>query len=185
MSIDEALIYCASPTLAGLKMGSLICFPHNNSLQSYEELINSYNQKFNKKGLHFRILYRCPQRTLLYVYRPAMVEAYVRKQNISFFLQTYGYECENTLTDMLNHLSNRIATGGCFPHESGIFLGYPLEDVCGFITNKGNHAKLCGEWKVYGDALKASELFRKFSCCRKAYINRFVVGSSIDSLIVA
>ena len=185
MSVDESLIYCASPTLAGLKMGSLVCFPHSNHIQSYDYLINSYNQRFNKKGLHFRILFRCPQRTLLYVYRPAMVEAYVRQKEIASFLQTFGYVSAHTLADMLNHLSSRIAAGGCFPHESGIFLGYPLEDVCGFITNKGNHAKLCGEWKVYGDPSKASQLFHKFSCCRKAYINRFVVGSSIDSLIVA
>lgn len=185
MSLDEALIYCASPTLAGLKMGSLICFPHSNKIQSYDDLVNSYNQKFNKKGLHFRILFRCPKRTLLYVYRPAMVETYVRRQDIMSFLKTFGYTTRHTLPDMLHHLSSRIAEGGCFPHESGIFLGYPLEDVCGFITNKGNHAKLCGEWKVYGDAAKASQLFQKFSCCRKAYINRFVVGSTIDSLIVA
>lgn len=101
------------------------------------------------------------------------------------FLTQYGYAAGDVLEHMLDHLADRFREGGCFPHESGIFLGYPLEDVCGFITHKGNHAKICGDWKVYGDADKASRIFRMFSCCREDYINRFAVGTTLESLIVA
>ena len=41
-----------------------------------------------------------------------------------------------------------------FPHEIGIFLGYPLADVAGFIRNKGRNCKCIGTWKVYGDAFE-------------------------------
>ena len=89
--------------------------------------------------------------------------------------------------DLAEHheFAARFAEGGCFPHESGIFLGYPLEDVCGFIANKGNHAKLCGEWKVYGDAHAAARTFHRYTCCRQDYLDRFAVGTTLDSLIVA
>ena len=160
MNIDAILVNHCSPTLAGLKMGSLLCLPRLESRTDYEKLIDKYNHMYNQKGLHFRILYACPKRTLLYVYRPAMVASYIQDQAVMAFLTQYGY-----------------AAGDCFPHESGIFLGYPLEDVCGFITHKGNHAKICGDWKVYGDADKASRIFRMFSCCREDYINRFAVAT--------
>ncbi len=185
MNIDAILVNHCSPTLAGLKIGSLLCLPRLKSRSEYMRLVETYNHMYNRKGLHFRILFCCPKRTLLYVYRPVMVESYVRDENIRAFLQQYGYVPGSTLSDMLDHLSVRFAEDGCFPHESGIFLGYPLEDVCGFITHKGNHAKICGDWKVYGDVVNASRTFRKFRCCRKDYMGRFAVGTTLESLIVA
>lgn len=185
MNIDELLIYHCSPTLAGLKMGSLLCLPRRESLGDYERIIDTYNHRYNPKGLHFRLLFCCPQRTLLYVYRPEKVAAYIRQHHIRSFLHQYGYAPCTDLNASLDHLVSRFAEGGCFPHESGIFLGYPLEDVCGFITHKGNCAKLCGYWKVYGDADKAVRLFRQFDSCRKDYVNRFAVGTTLESLIIA
>lgn len=185
MNIDAILVNHCSPTLAGLKIGSLLCLPRLESREKYIALIEKYNHMYNCKGLHFRILFCCPQRTLLYVYRPAKVQAYLQNKEILAFLQQYGYSSADTLNDMLDHLADRFREGGCFPHESGIFLGYPLEDVCGFITNKGNHAKICGDWKVYGNAAEASRIFRMFSCCRKDYMDRFAVGTTLESLIVA
>lgn len=185
MNIDAMLVNHCSPTLAGLKMGALLCLPRQESLAEYKKLLDNYNHKYNAKGLHFRILFCCPQRTLLYVYRPTMVEAYVKQASVQSFLAHFGYAPGTTLDAMLDYLSDRFQHAGCFPHESGIFLGYPLEDVWGFITHKGNHAKICGVWKVYGDAEKASFIFHQYDCCRKDYINRFAVGTTLESLIVA
>lgn len=49
-----------------------------------------------------------------------------------------------------------------FPHEIGLFLGYPLEDVKGFIENKADSSKCSGCWKVYGNEQKALKLFEKY-----------------------
>lgn len=40
-----------------------------------------------------------------------------------------------------------------FPHEIGIFLGYPLDDVIGFIEHKPYY--LVGDWKVYQNVNEA------------------------------
>ena len=90
MNIDAILVNHCSPTLAGLKMGSLLCLPRLESRTDYEKLIDKYNHMYNQKGLHFRILYACPKRTLLYVYRPAMVASYVQDQAVMAFLTQYG-----------------------------------------------------------------------------------------------
>ena len=79
----------------------------------------------------------------------------------------------------LNRLSKRIAEESEFPHEIGIFLGYPTEDVEGFIANKGDNFKLCGCWKVYGDEEKAKRLFINYDRCRSFLCNKLNEGSDI------
>ena len=36
-----------------------------------------------------------------------------------------------------------------FPHEMGVLLGYPVEDVRGFMEQNGQNALYQGYWKVY------------------------------------
>ena len=45
----------------------------------------------------------------------------------------------------------RLRRESDFPHEVGLFLGYPPRDVEGFIREKARRAKCTGAWKVYGD----------------------------------
>jgi hypothetical protein len=54
-----------------------------------------------------------------------------------------------------------------FPHEVGIFLGYPPEDVLGFVRHKGQNYKLRGYWKVYGDVERAKRCFQRYDACRE------------------
>ena len=122
MNLDYVLITHCSPTLAGLKQASLLCLPRLGNGCTYDKIIEKYNHKYNPKGLYFRILYACPQHTLLYVYRPARVWAYAQRRDIASFLQQFGYQDCQDVSALLDHLAARFAEGGCFPHESGIFL---------------------------------------------------------------
>lgn len=70
MNIDHLLVTYCAPTLARLKMGALLCLHREGTMEEYESIAAQYNQQYNSKGLYFRILYQCPQRTLLYVFRP-------------------------------------------------------------------------------------------------------------------
>ena len=49
----------------------------------------------------------------------------------------------------------------------GIFLGYPVDDVAGFINHCGNNCKACGQWKVYGDVEYAKNLLQNISDAKK------------------
>ena len=73
MNIDHLLVTYCAPTLARLKMGALLCLHREGTMEEYEAIAAQYNKQYNSKGLYFRILYQCPQRTLLYVFRPEMV----------------------------------------------------------------------------------------------------------------
>jgi hypothetical protein len=79
----------------------------------------------------------------------------------------------------LRHLAKRFREGAEFPHEIGFFLGYPPEDVLGFIRHRGAHCKLCGMWKVYSDVEKARLLFSEYARCKERLFEYIRRGGTI------
>ncbi len=71
---------------------------------------------------------------------------------------------------------------GAFPHEIGLFLGYPSEDVLGFIRNRAGNSKMTGAWKVYGDKEKAERIFEKYRKCTRCYLRRLKKAVRSSSL---
>ena len=86
---------------------------------------------------------------------------------------------------LLRQLSRRLCLEREFPHEIGIFLGYPLADVQGFIQNKGRNYTCCGCWKSYGDPRIARRRFNRYRVCTAVYKRRYAGGTPITQLIKA
>ena len=74
---------------------------------------------------------------------------------------------------------------GEFPHEVGLFLSYPPEDVKGFIDNHAANFKCAGVWKVYGDEQRARQTFEKYKKCTQIYCDLWRSGSGLEQLAVA
>ena len=86
---------------------------------------------------------------------------------------------------MLFRSSRRLQESGDFPHEIGLFLGYPPEDVRGFIENHAEGYKFVGCWKVYGDEKSAKKQFARYKKCTDVYCSQWANGKSIERLTVA
>ena len=99
-------------------------------------------------------------------------------------LQKEGYPVSDGVEAMLTHLGARLA-GAEFPHEVGLFLGYPAADVEGFRRNGGRNCKLCGHWKVYGQVEEARRRFLAFDRCREALCRWVAEGRSLEQLFPA
>ena len=69
--------------------------------------------------------------------------------------------------------------------EIGLFLGYPLGDVAGFIRNRGKNCKCSGCWKVYCNELEAQKRFAQIQKCRQVYTRLWTQGRSLWQLTVA
>lgn len=91
---------------------------------------------------------------------------------VQAFLHTEGYDRTDRLTDILATL--RQHSQDCCPHEVGIFLGYPLEDVVGFIQNNGKNCLVCGYWKVYQDPERKQAQFNAYDNSRMQVIDALV-----------
>lgn len=174
--------HCA-PTLAGIKTGNLFTYRVGSRAQ-IAEMMADWNRIFSGTGLCVRVLRIFQDRALIYVYRKERLEADLQEEEVQSFLRAHGYVCEN-IEQMLVHLAKRIQEREEFPHEIGLFLGYPLADVKGFIENKGRNCKCVGCWKVYTDECRAQELFERYRCCTELYCRRIKEGYTIQQLIVA
>ena len=182
MSSKKIITHCA-PTLAGIKTANLF----NEYYEDKEELlreIKSFNQMFSNYGLKMIPITLKNGRALIYVYRIKSLEEDFNNNLSKELLTEYGYDSKDIFMS-IKHLSERISAQGDFPHEIGLFLGYPPEDVKGFIDNNAKNYKLSGYWKVYGDEKKAIELFRKYRSCQKILEDRLNRGLSLKQLVTA
>jgi len=179
---DRQIVKMCSPTLAGLKTASLI----NISYDSREELlsdIRSLNKRLASKNIVTIPLKITDGRALVYIYRPDYLLRDLSCGIVRMKLKEIGYSCKSS-TECISVLRKHIYSDESFPHEIGFFLGYPPEDVLGFMSNEGMSPKMSGMWKVYGDEKKASELFDEYGKCTRELERRFDYGCSIEQLAV-
>ena len=176
-SFESKLAYHTAPSLLGIKCASLVSIDENEF--NIIEQINQFNIKAEKKNLKIRSLCRCKNRTLILLYNEKLLTKRLKEKESRDILLNYGYDIDFKLENDLVHLSDSIAKNNDFPHEIGIFLGYPIEDVAGFIEHKGDNFKLCGCWKVYGDIEKAKRMFKSFDNCRAFLCNKLNQGNDI------
>ncbi len=179
MSEEKLVQYC-SPTLAGIKTGSLFSCKYENG-NIMREYFRSYNRRLRSKGIRLLPLQYRDGRALVYVYRPSMLSSDLNNAEACEILRSLGYSTEMP-ERCITHLIKRLSECKEFPHEIGLFLGYPPEDVRGFILNKAVGYKCVGCWKVYGNAEKANILFDKYRKCTDIYTEQLALGKSIEGL---
>ena len=181
---DRKLVEHCSAVLAGLKTANLFSYSlcPGDDLQN---IVASWNLSLNTKGITLFILKETNQNALIYVCRTGRLESDLKRECVKSFLKNYGYE-DFTALQAIHKLKSRLQESESFPHEIGLFLGYPFEDVKGFIENGGKNCKCCGYWKVYDNEKSKQKLFQKFNKCREVYTRLFYYQiRSIQQLTVA
>ena len=180
ITLDYFVQYCA-PTLAGLKASSLFSYKYKNT-DDLEKSIASFNTLINPKGVYVDILKSTDNFALIFVYRRAKLQALLNRVEIQDFLSTYGYN-DFTINGCLQVLeSNTNST--CFPHEIGVFLEYPLNDVKSFIAKKGMDYKCVGCWKAYHNKNEAQKTFSLYEKCTRVYCQKVEQGFDVNRLTV-
>ena len=182
MSEDLLIRHC-SPTLAGIKTGNLFSCACPSRKDLTRDLCR-LNKKLVPKGIRVLPLRFCKGRALIYAYRPNALESDLTDHRARALLLKYGYVPENP-NGCVVHLIHRLRSVEEFPHEIGLFLSYPPEDVLGFICNRACNHKCVGCWKVYGDEQTAKNIFEKYEMCSKIYSRQWQQGKSIEQLTVA
>ena len=179
---NEILVRCCAPSMACLKTGSMFNCAFESRRQMTDEL-RRLNQRLGRKGLRILPLRWREGRALLYLYRPKLLERDLSDLWAKALLSECGYTPENTGA-CLTRLIARLRTGEDFPHEIGLFLGYPPADVDGFMHRK-EECKLCGLWKVYDDVESAIRQFARCRHCTKVYLDCLTRGFPLEKLAVA
>lgn len=178
----EYIIRHGAPTLAGIKTGNL--FPCTFSCRkAFQADLSRINRVLVPRGLRLLPLRMEENKALLYLFRPASLERDLADEAAQDLLRQAGYE-DLGHRSCLRELSRRFKTNAEFPHEIGLFLSYPPEDVRGFIQHQGKCSKCTGCWKVYGDAEAAQQRFAAYKSCTATLCQRHADGDDLERLTV-
>lgn len=176
---EELIVRHCAPTLANLKTGSLFVCPITDR-PSFFSSLRSLNELLVPKGLRALPLRIREYSALVYLYRPSRLKKDLEDPAAIKILQDHGYSCYGKC---LPKLIERVRASEEFPHEIGLFLGYPPEDVQGFLDHRP--CKCSGCWKVYGDENKAKKTFDLYKKCERVYCQQLARGIDIQRLTVA
>lgn len=178
---EQELVHHCSPAFAKLKPANLVCF-QKQKFPNFNEDYKQYKIQLKKFGIEIQELCSCEKRHLVLVYQKDELHNQLKKPEILKQLKSYGYPVDS-LNKQLDFLSERLSKTNGFPHEIGLFLGYPLRDVLAFEHYKGEGAKLCGYWKVYFDVENAKKTFDIFDKCRDRFEEKLFAGKTLAQLL--
>lgn len=176
--VERQLAFQCAPVITGVKMSNLLMIQNQNIDKVKFLLEDSDIQLFH--------LYTADNKTSFLLYRRDYFHQYLEQEEVRRLLLELGYhslkESELLAEFQLRYESCRRGHND-FPHEMGIFLGYPIEDVIGFIEHKGKNYLYSGYWKVYGDIQGKRKLFKEFEQAKETLIRLLFSGTSMEDVI--
>ena len=183
MCLERHIVEQCAPTLASLKTGALFGVIEPDSAELLRQA-EHWRSRLADKGLVLSVL-RCRKgRALIYLGRLSQLERDLAAPGAAELLKRCGY-ASHSCPEALETLRRRVLSEEGFPHEIGVFLGYPLPDVLGYIQNRGKNSKLTGFWQVYGDEADAARKFSLYRRCSAVYRRLYMSGRSLDELTVS
>ncbi len=179
--IKEIMIEHGAPTLAGIKTGNIFSLEFES--EDCKTEIREINMVLTKKGLRLIPVQKTNKKMMVYLYRPDYLERDLSAPEAEEILADKGYPCGDTaccIAELVRHL----AADEEFPHEIGLFLGYPPSDVKGFMKSSCDGVKCTGCWKAYSNENEARRTFERFDRCRAIYQSEAKKGKPLESLVV-
>ena len=177
-SIETQIALQCAPLISGLKVSNLLIISAED-----EALVRVI---LRRSGISFFRQLRTGEKVTFLLFRKNPLEAYLKQQEVEAMLAEAGY-AELSLGNILSTFQKRYAhymsAGGRFPHEMGLLLGYPAEDVRGFVENEGKNFLYSGYWKVYADVEEKRRLFQKFENAKETVIQLLSYGVGIQDIL--
>lgn len=172
-NVEVRLALQCAPVIIGIKIANLFCVSKED-----EALVEKI---LNGTRIDFYCLGQRDKKAIYLLFLSPEFEIYMNEMMEQQILSSYGYS-ELSFAGILRRLQERytgyMVNGNSFPHELGIFLGYPIEDVEGFIKNKGKNYLYAGYWKVYQDVEDKKLLFYAYESAKEGLL--LLVGHGYD-----
>jgi hypothetical protein len=162
------LAYHSAEVLSGVKPGNLVSIS-NCVHPCGKNLLTLWRRHGDAliadSGLVAKVLAVRRDSHLVYLYCRKSLDSLLAEHRMQNFLKKAGYGELSDSDAALAELERRLRQGG-FPHEIGLFLGYPLKDVAGFMGWTKLPVSGQDTWKIYGNPRKSLELAACHRDCR-------------------
>lgn len=120
---EELVISHCSPTMAGMKTGSLFTCPAEER-NVLTENIRQFNSSLVPGGIRMLPVKYMGCRVLIYMYRPEKLAEDLKDKAAKEILEEKNYPVDHVdrcVVELVRRLNGKEE----FPHEIGLFLGYP------------------------------------------------------------
>lgn len=175
--MEFSLVMQCAPFLKGMRAASILNVERPWARGLY--------RLFEATDISWRILAVRKERCLVLFYRETDLEKVLADREVRRFLKGYGYEgleLSQSITQLSVRMGLYVKGKMDFPHEMGVFLDYPLEDVKAFIENGGRKSVLTGCWKVYCNVERAGLTFLAYDKAKDSAVNEFLAGKRISEI---
>ena len=173
----QLALQCA-PLITGLKISNLLTISSDGFCLVEKIISGSFISMYP--------LLETEEKTVILLYQKERLEKYLRMMQVQKLLTEEGYpSCllEDILPVLCEKYEAYAETKNDFPHELGLLLGYPPEDVEGFIRHRGKNCLCTGYWKVYADVEEKRRLFQKFENAKETVIQLLSYGVGIQDIL--
>ena len=178
LPLQQRIAYQCGPVLRGVKIANLLIV----SVQEGEAI----KFVFDQLPIGYQLLVEDKGHAMILVYRAKQLKEHLRAVKQQAFMRQSGYvslELEYVLRKLCKRYQMFQKTRQHFPHEIGILLGYPTEDVRSFIANKGKNYLAQGYWKVYHNKEQAFALFSVYDKAKKEVVQAVKSGQKLSECI--
>lgn len=185
--LEKLIAAHCSPALAGIKPANLAACRKSDFAAEGSDIhkeISQLEDKLKSKNIRIDIVCECDRRVLVMVYRKDVLDNHLKNNLNKAFLAQYGYAGAAQTDEYIEILKTRIRDDD-FPHEIGVFLGYPLHDIYCFINHRDQGCLMTGEWKVYHNIDEAKRLFDRFKKCKTAVTQKLSEGKTLAQIFCA
>jgi hypothetical protein len=162
----QELLLRLSPTILGVKPAELI----NIKFKTLEKLHDSFKGYSELEYIEVRDFPHLNRKQLFFYHKESLREVIAGKANQKFLIKI-GYPSAFDINIYLDIIIKKLQSD-TFPHEIGIFLGYPLKDVIGYMGLSPLKLVKINGWRYYGSEnlsvmhykrfVKARDVFRVF-----------------------
>lgn len=171
---DIQLAFHCAPLFMGLRI-SVFMMISKKQEKSIHEMILGMN-------LSMAVISRRGEKMGVLIYHPDRLLDYFKEPRVKELLRTVGYEegdFIHCIGKFSKHYQNYLEGKQEFPHEMGIFLGYPPEDVRGYLNNSGSNFLCSGYWKVYENESVKKQLFERMDKAGRFLMSLLVQGMNL------
>ena len=180
-SIEKFLLFNSSLVIANIKPSVTVNIKKNQG-ENYKNWLEYGEDFLVKVNLNYIILRENDNAIILLIYKDELLKNHIFKEKNRKFLNQIGYADINNIKYYIELLKIRYQIYKC-PHELGVFLGIPVEDVIDFMDCNEKKCLGCGYWKIYNNYDEAIEIFKKYDEVKFKTASDLIKGVPIDKII--
>lgn len=178
------LLECAE-VLVGIKPANLISLVNRARPcgRNLYQLWQRHHKELTVRlaDLTFIVMQTRQRALLLLCYNHDQLERHLAHAGIRTLLRKAGYKADASCEALLGELCRRMGRNDSFPHEIGLFIGYPAKDVAAFMGLVKLPFACQGLWKIYGNPEQSLGLAEQYRCCRQR-MHAILAAGSYESL---